>query len=147
MNFVYAVLASIIFSFYDYFGYNVIALKGQYKGRLYFYRVTQALVGALLLYALFDISTRAALAALVIYFTFGDDFLYYAFCNLGWYGLTGKVFKEQILGNQCTWAWGTPFGLITWAITKVRKSVISGDLLCLQAAIGLFVALAISKAI
>ena len=145
MNFLYAALASIIFSFVDYLGYNELGRKG--PTQLIVYRIIQTVIQLCLVYALWCINPWAAVAFVIIWWTFLCDFLYYAFCNMGLFGITGAAFTNEVMGNQVTWAWWTPYGLFKWATTRVRNSVIDGSTLILQGALGLFVALAITRVI
>ena len=146
MNFLYAFVASLVFAFVDYVGYNVLAVKG--KPQNVVYRVIQGLFGLWLAYVLWGFGPRAALGALTIYWFFIDDVLYYLYYDVLKFfkNGAGATFKTEVLGDQVTWAWWTPFGLMRGFVEGKGKPVPGVDLL-FQAAFGLIIALAITKII
>ena len=138
--------ASVLFAAFDYVGYNLS--KGN-PTTLKIYRAAQVTAQAALTYGLtkeFGWKTGAAFNA--IWWTFGDDLLYYGIAEaMGQLGVVkegskwdGKGGFKGIADDKVTWAWWTPVGLLSGA--KNGKPI-DGNTLFIQAGVGLAVALSL----
>ena len=126
----YGVCAAIVFSLFDYFGFN-ISLKKNWADFSLFnkYRAVQVSVQIILtLLLLFLSGWQSALVFNLIWWTWGCDFLFYLFCEIFNYGNDRGNFRKEVLGNNVQWAWWTPYGLL---FTK-KGEVIKYEVLMVQ---------------
>lgn len=140
MEILLAVIALALFALFDYFGYNW-AVKHLL---MTLYRVAQfafglALIGVLVLLG----EWWSILMAVLMWWTFNADFLYYNFCK--WFNAfpdEHDAFENEVLADKVTWAWWTPAGLILgrW---KDRGKAINGAILIGQCVLGVLAAIAI----
>lgn len=126
---------SLCFSLFDYLGYNTLGQKN-----IVVYRGLQVVVGVVLSFVLLTLaSMKAFLLGVMLWWTFNDDLLYYAFAELlrSFPAEVGS-FKKDFFGEPVvTWAWWTPYGLYRWLLKKQpRLTPISGAILFLQAGAG-----------
>lgn len=110
----YTVLASTVFALFDYFGFNISLKKGWADfSNFNKYRVVQGLFQLCLTILLYYISGwRAAAAFIIIWWTWGCDFLFYLYCEMFNYGNDRGNFRKEVKGNCVKWAWWTPYGLL-----------------------------------
>ncbi len=127
--------SSAAFALFDYVGFNYTASTD--KSMLPLYRALQASVQTGIVYYLFkNISLGTAAGFTVIWWTFGDDFLYYGYAELFNPGPPWESrgnMNINVFGNHCTWAYWTPIGI---ARGVKRNKVIAGDTLLAQALAG-----------
>ncbi len=134
--------ASVVYAGFDYVGFNITKSN---PTALTIYRVLQVATQAAISWLLYDqVGLTTAISFNVIWWTFGDDILYYGYAELfnpggGWE--SRGAFRNSIIGNQCTWAYWTPIG-ITRGID--RKKVIAGDTLIAQSLIGAILAVSLT---
>ena len=136
-------LASVclLYAFGDYVGYNLTRhdprlLRG--------YRIAQAVMQIALSVAAWRYASVAtAIAFNLIWWTFGEDILYYGFAavlNPGGRWESRGNFRRYVLGNKCTWAFWTPIGILRG---MDRRKQIAGSTLIAQASAGLVLAIGI----
>lgn len=137
MTLLIAVLATALFGFVDYVGYNTIGQK-----LLVLYRILQTSIQIGIVVLLFEFAGfLAALSFLLLWWTFCSDMIYYGFCAwLRWFKTEPpNAFEQDVEGNVVTWAWWTPYGLVRGHKTEP----IDGTILIAQAISGIMVGLAI----
>lgn len=134
-NFLYGVSASILFSLFDYFGFNMSLKKNWADFNLFNkYRFVQGIVQLILTIFLLILSGwKSAVIFNLIWWTWGCDFLFYLYCEIFNYGNDRGNFRKEVIDNKVQWAWWTPYGLM---FTK-RGDVIKFKILLLQTIIGL----------
>ena len=132
---VYTVIGAVLFSLFDYFGFNISLKRGwaefnNDRG----YRMVQGAVQAVITLILLLVSGwKAALGFNIIWWTWGCDFLFYLYCEIFNYGKDRGNFRKEVLGGAVQWAWWTPYGLL---FTK-RGDVINHRKLVWQAVLGM----------
>jgi hypothetical protein len=134
-NFAYSLLGAVFFALFDYIGYNLSLRKNWVNMKFVNpYRISQSIVQVLITSVLlFFVSWQSALGFNIIWWSWGCDILFYFFCaSLNIFKDRGN-FTKQVIGNQVTWAWWTPYGLL---FTK-KQDTVKWQKLILQAAIGL----------
>ncbi len=138
---IYGILAVIVFSLFDYFGFNISLKKNWADFKLFNrYRAAQVSVQIILtLLLLFLSGWQSVLVFNLIWWTWGCDFLFYLFCEIFNYGNDRGNFRIEVLGNNVQWAWWTPYGLM---FTK-RGEVIKFKILLFQSLIGLLTSILI----
>lgn len=140
LNFLIAIGVCLIFSIFDYIGFNYSRDKN-----LTTYRVVQYIVQIALTYFVWTIfSWQSAIAWLLLWWTFLCDFMYYGIAWLvnpsgTWEG------RSQLLQslNGVSWAWWTPYGLFINGL-KNKARIIPLKILLIQGGIGFVVALFVS---
>lgn len=134
MTLVSAVIAGILFAFFDYTFYNTLGQK-----KLTLYRVIQTAFQILLVVALWFVGPLASVLFMLLWWTWNCDLLYYFFCYiLHWYSAQPKnSFEQYILSDTVTWAWWTPYGLIRGH----KSEPIDGDILVIQASAGIILSI------
>lgn len=141
-NFIWSFIGAAVFALYDYIGHN-ISLRRNWVNINFInpYRVSQSIV-QLIISALLIIfiGWQSMVGFNIIWWSWGCDIIFYFYCNsLNIYKDRGN-FTKQVLGNQISWAWWTPYGLL---FTK-KGEVIKWQRLILQSVIGLIFAIAVS---
>jgi len=127
------VLAAVCMAYalLDYLGYNLTRHDARLLRR---YRAAQAAMQVALTAAAWLLASAAtAIAFNMIWWTFGEDILYYAFAamfNPGGRWESRGNFRRYVLGNQCTWAFWTPIGLLR-GMDRTKR--IAGSTLIAQA--------------
>lgn len=134
--------ASVLYAGIDYTGYN---LTRNNNAALTVYRIFQVAVQGAITYFLYkEIGLPTAIAFNVIWWTFGDDILYYGYSELvnpgGRWESRGS-FSANVMGNHATWAYWTPIGIVRG---MKRDQPIAGDTLIAQSLFGLEIALTIT---
>ena len=152
MNFVMAIIALTTFALYDYFGFNTLGQKN-----LPLYRKTQWVVAFLIIvplflyrpsYTLIDgdsyYSWVSVVLAVLLWWTFNSDFLFYVFCWVipVFKNVPRDSFEQQVMGDKVIWAWWTPVGILMGRV-KNRTVPIRGEYLVFQAAVGTVITLLI----
>jgi hypothetical protein len=143
MNFLLALLFIILYAFIDYFGYNTVGKWAVYvpifKWKIQIYRLLQNVFqfGVLTPFLYFYVNPVVAFIFNLLWWTWNADLVYYAICEVfNGFHLTGfpgrGSFKNDVLGNQVTWASWTPYGLIRGAKTMP----ISYSILLVQSFLG-----------
>ena len=134
--------ASLIYSGIDYFGYN--ATKNN-STSLIIYRIFQIATQGAISWFLYDqLGLPAAIGFNLIWWTFGDDLLYYGYAELVNPGGTWEsrgALRNSVINNHTTWAYWTPIG-ISRGIK--RSEPIAGDALIAQSLIGAAIAFTIT---
>lgn len=139
-NLLVVIFAALLFSLFDYFGYN---WSSRQKINTGIYHVFADILLALMFYGIFRlVSFPAAIASFVFYWTFGYDLLYYVWAEIIHYPrFEGKGSFWNVLENTVvTWAWWTPLGIFKYG---GKKTPIPGYELAIQNGLGTGVALAI----
>lgn len=139
---------TFIFSLFDYFGYNISARNGWVNEKLInSYRIIQTSVQIILtLIALFVFNWKVAVGFNLLWWTWNCDLLFYFIGDiLGVYGR--GWFKSEVINNQVSWAWWTPYGI--YDLLKNGKQngnyrIIKGSILLFQAFLGLILTIFIS---
>lgn len=135
-----AILATLVFAFFDYVGFNTIKPR-------WFYRILQTIVQFSIYVGLYVIdSVWCSISFAILHGTFCADLAYYFFFDtIKWFGgdYAGKAYKNEVLGNLVTWAWWTPYGLITRFLVGKKDEPISGEIILDQAQLGFAIALVI----
>lgn len=133
LTFCFSVVAILVFAFFDYVGFNnMMSVK--------LFRISQYLLYGfivILLYQGFGIWSSISFA--ILHITFCSDILYYYFYDgLRWYGGAGagKLYVSEVIGNKVTWAYWTPYGIVTRWIPGKKNVPINGNILIEQAAFG-----------
>jgi len=137
--FLWSLAGAALFALYDYVGYNISLRKNWVNNKFVNpYRISQSLVQVLItILLLIFAGWQSALGFNIIWWSWGCDVLFYFYCtSLHIYKDRG-IFTKQVLGNQVTWAWWTPYGLmftkkeqaVRW--TKLITQVITGLILTL----------------
>jgi hypothetical protein len=136
--------ASLLYSGIDYVGFNATNRNPTALG---IYRVCQVLMQGAITWFLYEkLGLSTAIGFNLIWWTFGDDFLYYTYAeavNPGAPWESRGAMKASIFGNQCYWAYWTPVGLSRGAS---RHKVIAGDTLLAQTLIGAVLGISITIA-
>jgi hypothetical protein len=131
-------LVCLVYALGDYIGYNLTRHDTRQLRR---YRIGQVCMQMVLTgLTWFAASWATALAFNLIWWTFGEDILYYAFAailNPGGRWESRGNFRKNILGNRCTWAFWTPAGMMRG---MNRAACIPARVLIPQAIAGLFLA-------
>ncbi len=126
--------ASVVFAGFDYVGYNLTARN---PTALVGYRIAQVLVQSAISWFLYrKLGLPSAIGFNLIWWTFGDDFLYYTWAeviNPGPPWESRGAMNNSIFGNQCYWAYWTPVGI---SRGMKRGETIAGDTLLAQALVG-----------
>ena len=129
--------ASAGFALYDYVGFNATHTN---RTALISYRASQLALLSATTYILgkaYD--WKAGAGFLVMYWTFTDDFLYYA------WGRMLQVWERNgfsgVARNGATWAYWTPIGLLRG---MKRNKAIAGNTLVVQSLVGLSFGMAIN---
>lgn len=142
MTILYAFLFAIIFSIFDFFGYQYASRRGLTEGLLAPYRIVQGSVQILLTATCFYFfGWAAALGFFLLWWTWNCDLMYYFIYDITkLYG--SGAFKNEVLGNKVSWAWWTAYGLVDlWINGKDPKTnyyrVINGSILLFQAFLGI----------
>jgi hypothetical protein len=141
-NLIVLAVVCAVYALADYLGYNFTRHDPNSLRR---YRVAQAVMQATLT-ALAGLlaSVATAVAFNLVWWTFGEDILYYAYAavlNPGGRWESRGNFRRYILGNCCTWAYWTPIGMLR-GMDKSRR--IAGSTLIAQASIGAAGAIALT---
>lgn len=129
------------YSLFDYVGYN---LTKNNPTSLRAYRVLQAITHVSCTYYLYQKhGTKAALAFNVIWWTFGDDLLYYGYASMfnpggSW---EGRDVAQSVMQKGVRHAYWTPLGRMRGSD---RRTPISGDAIQAQAALGFIAAIALT---
>ena len=137
-----ALLACLVFSLFDYAGYNISKKSSKL---LVGYRVLQYIVQAVITYVVWvNFSWKEAFAWLILWWTWLCDFMYYGWAwiinpkpapNNAWEGREGLLKTLEVV----TWAWWTPYGLIINGV-KNKTRVIPLMTLIVQAILGFVLA-------
>lgn len=139
---VYLTGASVVYAGVDYLGYN---LTNRNPTALKVYRVFQVLMQAGISWFLYEqLGLPTAIGFNLIWWTFGDDILYYGYANVlnpGGKWESRGAFTHSVMGNHCTWAYWTPLGLLRG---MDNKKVIAGNTLVAQSIIGAALAITIT---
>ena len=134
--------ASVLFAGFDYVGFNATR---QNPNALKVYRVLQVLAQTAISWVLYDqVGLPTAIGFNLIWWTFGDDFLYYGFAELinpGHPWESRGDLGRGVMSNQCRWAYWTPIGI---ARGMRRDDPIAGNTLVAQALTGLALAFTIT---
>lgn len=133
--FLWSISGAALFALFDYIGYN-ISLKKNWVNIKFVnpYRISQFLFQIIIsLLLLIFIGWQPMAGFNIIWWFWGCDLLFYFYCaSLNIFGDRGN-FTKQVLGNQTTWAWWTPYGFL---FTKKGEPV-KWQRLIIQAIIGL----------
>ncbi len=134
LNLVYTISTAVVFSLFDYFGFNISLKKGWADfSNFNRYRVVQGLFQVILTVLLLYLSGwRAAVAFNIIWWTWGCDFMFYLYCEIFNYGKDRGNFRKEVMSNNVKWAWWTPFGIM---FTK-KGDVIKFKILVMQVVLG-----------
>ncbi len=104
--------ASLLFSGFDYVGYNATR---QNPTALKVYRVSQVLAQLGITYLLYEsVGPGPALGFNLVWWTFGCDFIYYGYAevvNPGHPWESRGDYSHGVGADQCTWAYWTPLGI------------------------------------
>lgn len=134
--------ASVLFAGFDYVGFNATR---QHPTALKVYRVLQVLTQSALTWLLYEqMGLPTAIGFNLIWWTFGDDFLYYGYAELvnpGHPWESRGDLGRGVMSNHCTWAYWTPIGI---ARGMRRNDPIAGNTLVAQALTGLALAFTIT---
>jgi hypothetical protein len=138
----YVIGASLAFSLFDYVGFNYVVFHPSNTARTvpFGYRIAQAGVQTALSYFLYkQVGLSSTVSFNLIWWTWGDDFGWYGWCNLlnpahPWYNRSFNGLQT----NGITWAGWTPVGLL-----RRQGTVISRDVLVTQSVIGFSLAMII----
>jgi len=109
---VYCFIAVVVFSLFDYFGFN-ISLNKKWADYSLFnkYRVAQVTFQIILSALLYHFSGwQPAIAFNLIWWTWGCDFFFYFLCEIFNYGNDRGNFRKEVIGDNVKWAWWTPYG-------------------------------------
>ncbi len=141
----YVLGSTLVFSFADYVGYNLVKKAAGAEAGGYFYippifSISRVLVQSAITYFLYkECGLSSAISFNLIWWTWGDDLAYY-----GW-GASTSLFPWESSsqsglkpGNDITWAGWTPIGLL-----RKQGSVIDKYTLYAQAIVGFSVSMAI----
>ncbi len=134
--------ASVLFAGVDYIGFNLTRDKPTYR---LIYRVIQVAVQSAITWFLYEkLGLPTAIGFNLIWWTFGDDFIFYGYTELfnvggDWYGR--GILSEHILKNRVDWAYWTPLGIMRG---MKRNQPIAGDALLAQSIIGACLAFTIT---
>lgn len=138
------ILPSIIFTFFDFFGYNISLKKGWVKdGEISLYRIIQVivqiLIGGLTLYFYGIIPT---LIFFILWWTWVDDWLYYIVgVFFGWiFGVTTD-WKELLKDDTIYWCWWTAYFLLFKNGWNNRKRKVKKSELIIQSIIGVIISI------
>lgn len=131
----YVIGASLAFSLFDYVAFNAVVFAPSNTDHSvpFAYRAVQASVQTALSYFLYkQVGLSSTVSFNLIWWTWGDDFGWYGWCNLinpaaPWYNRSFNGLQT----NGITWAGWTPIGLL-----RKQKTVISRDVLVSQSVIG-----------
>lgn len=138
----YLLGASVFFAGFDYLGYNATR---QHPSALSVYRVLQGLTQLAISWFLYEqVGLPTAIGFNLIWWTFGDDFLYYGYAELMNPGHPWESRGElgrKVMGNHCTWAYWTPVGILRG---MKRDRAIAGSTLIAQSLVGLTAAISIT---
>jgi hypothetical protein len=138
----YLLGASVFFAGFDYLGYNATR---RHPNALRVYRVLQGLTQIAISWFLYEqFGLPTAIGFNVIWWTFGDDFLYYGYAELinpGHPWESRGDLGNGVLSNRCTWAYWTPVGIMRG---MKRNQAIAGSTLVAQSLVGLGAALTIT---
>ena len=133
-------IAVFVFSLFDYFGYNWLAVI---KGKEPLYRTIQVVIQILIGLATWYLSSFIdAVLYIWIWWTWGCDWWFYVidemlFRLFGWSYDKGALTAMK-LDDNCSWAWWTIYGLLKGSSKTIQFSV----LFC-QSIIGLVIAIII----
>jgi hypothetical protein len=134
--------ASLLFSGFDYFGYN---LTRRNPSALIVYRVLQVLTQGAITWFLYDkMGLPTAVSFNVLWWTFCCDFLYYGYAeviNPGHPWESRGDLRNGVFRNDATWAYWTPVGI---SRGMKRDKGIPGETLVAQSLVGLALALTIT---
>jgi len=133
--------ASLLYSGIDYFGYNATKKNST---TLIFYRIFQVAMQGAISWFLYDqLGLPTAIGFNLIWWTFGDDLLYYGYAELvnpgGAWESRGAL-RSNVMNNHTTWAYWTPIGMAR----GIKREPIAGDALVAQALMGAAIALTIT---
>lgn len=130
--FLAAIVSLVFFSVLDAFIWPVA--RRQHKAIIRGYRIGQIAFLAFIVIGLFgSVSLGAALAFLILWWTFIADFLFYLIND---FVRHENAFQREVMSDRVTWASWTPIGLLGAKTT--------GKALIIQGAIGVFVAVFVS---
>lgn len=143
MELIYVLVLVLVFSLFDYFGYNISAKKGWVNEKLINpYRVIQTTFQIVLtLIAIFQFDWTVAVGFNLLWWTWNCDLLFYLIGDV--IGIYGRGwFRKEVLQNQVSWAWWTPYGLFDLILNGKDKTtnyyrIINGSILLFQAFIGI----------
>ena len=134
--------ASVAFAGFDYVGFN---LTKRNPSSLIAYRVCQVLFQTGVSWLLYEkLGLPAAVGFNLIWWSFGDDFLYYCYAevlNPGGHWESRGNLRNNVMRNHVTWAYWTPLGIMRG---MKRSRPIAGDALLAQSLIGLSLAVTIT---
>lgn len=134
-------IACLLYALADYVGYNLSRHDARMLRR---YRIAQVLMQLVMTGSIWwSASLATACAFNMIWWTFGEDILYYgiaALANPGGRWESRGNFRRNILGNKCTWAYWTPIGILRG---MDKKRPISGSALLIQSFLGCLCAIAL----
>ncbi len=133
----YVLGATLLFSLFDYVGYNLV--RGNNKAP-FSYRILQTTVQAAITYFLYkECGINSAVSFNLIWWTWGTDIGYYGWANAlnpGW-ARDNRV-NNGLQQREITWAWWTPIGLL-----RKKDSPIARSSLIAQAIVGFSLSVAI----
>lgn len=134
--------ASLTFSAFDYLGYNIT--KDETGVAPTSYRIVQTLLQLGITYVLYEkCGLPTAIGFNLIWWTFGDDLLYYGYGAMIPNGRGGRFEDRNSFDNVTTYgahhAWWTPVGLL-----RTKYDRIPGNTLIAQSLIGMGLAMTIT---
>jgi hypothetical protein len=134
--------ASVAYAGFDYVGFNLVRKTSTPK---LIYRMLQLGVQAGITWFLYEkCGLPTAIAFNLVWWTFGDDFIFYGFTeglNVGGSWLGRGIYHENISSNQTTWAYWTPIGILR-GMSQSRP--IAGNTLVAQSLTGAALSLLIT---
>jgi hypothetical protein len=131
MNSLWVLIAVLVFGVVDYVGYPWF----KKIERVWIYRIFQTALQILIVYLLWF---WPAVAFMVIWWTFGCDFVFYGCCEwLPLKGWPGKGSFDSDAMSGFYWAWWTPIGLVR------EEKIFRKTELWIQAAVGIVIAVVI----
>jgi hypothetical protein len=134
--------ANVAFAGFDYVGFN---LTKRNPSSLIAYRVCQVLFQTGMSWLLYKkLGLPTVIGFNLIWWTFGDDFLYYCYAeafNPGAPWESRGSLRDNVMRNHATWAYWTPLGIMRG---MKRSQPIAGDALLAQSLIGLSLAVTLT---
>ena len=134
--------ASLLYAGLDYVGYN--STRYDPTGLLC-YRVFQVAMQVAISYFLYkEFGLPTAIGFNIIWWTFGDDLLYYGYASLinpGGKWESRNSFPDNVMANHTTWAYWTPLGILRG---MNRSRPIAGNTLLAQALLGAVIGITVT---
>jgi len=145
IDLLYILAFTVFFSFFDYIGYNESVKHGWVNEKFINpYRIVQGSVQIILLaLAWYFIGWIVSLGFFLLWWTWNCDLIYYFLHDTLKIYLPTGAFKREVMGNQVTWAWWTPYGLYLWVESGTKGEVINGSTLLWQSWIGILITILI----